>query len=225
MCLSRAHRQFCLQQNAIRCKKHFLPFQRGHGGRVAQLELPGKAKRVRPVLRAAALIKPRKDSLQPAGALCLLRRAAVQVYNEGDTFALGKGKLLRAGRDVSIFASGIEAAEALDAADALAAEGIDAEVINIHTIKPLDTETVVASVKKTGCAVTAENHSILNALGGAVAETLCEQYPAPLERIGVTDHFGEVGFTDYLMEKYHLKAADIAAAARRAVARKAAREA
>jgi len=155
----------------------------------------------------------------------LLRRAAVQVYNEGDTFALGKGKLLRAGRDVSIFASGIEVAKALDAADALAAEGIDAEVINIHTIKPLDTETVVASVKKTGCAVTAENHSILNALGGAVAETLCEQYPAPLERIGVTDHFGEVGFTDYLMEKYHLKAADIAAAARRAVARKAAREA
>lgn len=150
----------------------------------------------------------------------LLRRAAVKVFDEGESFTLGKGKLIREGSDVSIFASGIEVAEALEAADRLLETGIHAEVINIHTIKPLDTQAVVDSVQKTGCAVTAENHSILNGLGGAVAETLCEQLPAPQERVGIADHFGEVGFTDYLMEKYHLKAADIVLAAQKAIARK-----
>lgn len=152
--------------------------------------------------------------------LRLLRRAAVRVFEEGETFTLGRGKLLRAGSDVSLFATGIEVAEALEAADRLQARGISAEVINLHTIKPLDEEMVVQSVQKTGCAVTAENHSVLNALGSAVAEVLCGQCPAPLERVGIQDHFGEPGFTDGLMELYHLKADDIVAAAQKVIARK-----
>jgi len=147
----------------------------------------------------------------------LLRRAAVQVFSEGTEFTLGKGCRIADGNDVSIFASGLEVAEAVDAAEMLKNEGISAEVINIHTIKPIDREIILESVRKTGCAVSAENHSILNGLGSAIAETLCDEYPAPLKRVGVTDHFGEVGKTDYLMEKYHLKAADIAEAAKKSI--------
>lgn len=121
--------------------------------------------------------------------------------------------VLREGKDVSIFATGIMTAEAVEAADLLQAEGIDAEVINIHTLKPLDRELVLASAAKTGAVVTAENHSILNALGSAVAEVLAEDCPAPLTRVGVKDHFGEVGLTPFLQEKYGLTARDIVKAA------------
>ena len=111
-------------------------------------------------------------------------------------------------------------AEALDAAELLQAEGISAEIINIHTIKPLDEELVLASTAHTGCAVTAENASILNGLGGAVAECLVEHAPCPMERVGFRDRFGEVGKMEYLRQAIGLTAQDIAEAARRAVARK-----
>ena len=150
----------------------------------------------------------------------LLRRNAVKIWNDKEKFTLGKGKMIREGRDVSIFATGIEVAEAIKAADALAAEGIDAEVINIHTIKPLDTEMILRSTKKTGAAVTAENHSIIGGLGSAIAENLVYNHPVPLKRVGVTDHFGEVGKTDFLMKKYHLLAEDIMKAAKEVIAMK-----
>ena len=99
-------------------------------------------------------------------------------------------------------------------------EGIHAELINIHTVKPLDEEMVLASVAKTGCAVTAENHSVIGGLGSAVAELLVEKDPVPVKKVGVMDHFGEVGLTPYLKEKYGLTAKDIIAAAKAAIAMK-----
>lgn len=144
----------------------------------------------------------------------LLRRNAVKIFDENCEFRLGKGIVLKEGRDVSIFASGIMTAEALDAAEILKEEGIDAEIINIHTIKPLDEELVIQSARKTGAVITAENGSIINGLGAAVAECLGENCPTIMKRVGVRDHFGEVGFTDYLQEKYGLKARNIAEAAR-----------
>ncbi len=150
----------------------------------------------------------------------LLRRNAVQIFDDGDDFTLGKGTMLKEGSDVTIIASGIMVAEAIRAGQALAAEGIDAEIINIHTIKPLDTEMVLASAGKTGAVVTAENASILNGLGGAVCECLSENLPVPVKRVGVKDHFGEVGFTPFLQEKYGLTDKEIAAAAKAAIAMK-----
>lgn len=147
----------------------------------------------------------------------LFRKEATKIYAEGTKFVLGKGNLLQEGSDVSIFASGIEVEQALLAAEALKNEGISAEVINIHTIKPLDTKMVLNSVKKTGCAVTCENASVIGGLGSAVMETLCDRYPAPVKRIGFQDHFGEVGKMDYLMEKFHLMATDIVSAAKESI--------
>lgn len=150
----------------------------------------------------------------------LLRRAAVKLFEDGCEFTLGKGICMREGRDVTIAASGIMTAEAAEAARMLEEEGISAEILNIHTIKPLDEELIIKSVSKTGCIVTAENHSVLNGLGSAAAECLSEKLPSPLRRVGVADHFGEVGSTEFLKEKYGLKAKDIAAAARSAIAAK-----
>lgn len=154
----------------------------------------------------------------------LLRRAAVQVFEENTPFRLGKGTLIREGRDVSIFATGIMVAEALEAAERLQEEGVEAEVINIHTLKPLDRDMVLESVRKTGAVVTAENHSILNALGSAVAEVLAEDCPVPLTRVGIRDHFGEVGFTPFLQEKYGLTAKDIVNAAHQSINKKGVRQ-
>jgi transketolase len=150
----------------------------------------------------------------------LLRRAATEVFSEGEKFTLGKGHLISEGSDVTLLASGIEVAEAIKAAEELKKDGISAEVINIHTIKPLDTELVLKSAKKTGCVVTCENHSVIGGLGSAVTEFLSEEYPVPVVRIGVQDHFGEVGSTQFLMEKYHMAAVDIVAAAKKAIAKK-----
>lgn len=147
----------------------------------------------------------------------LLRRNAVKVFEDGESFTLGKGKLMKEGADVSIFASGIMVAEAVEAVEALQKEGIHAELINIHTVKPLDEEIVLQSASKTGCVVTAENHSVIGGLGSAVSELLGEKYPVPVKKIGVKDHFGEVGLTPYLKEKYGLTAKDIATAAKAAI--------
>lgn len=148
------------------------------------------------------------------------RKNATQVYEDKSTFTIGKAALVKEGTDVTLFASGICVADSIKAAEMLAEEGISAEVINIFTIKPIDVKAIVASVSKTGAAVTAENHNILNGLGSAIAEVLAENKPVPMERIGVKDRFGEVGSVDYLKETLGLTAADIAEAAKRIVKRK-----
>ncbi len=133
-------------------------------------------------------------------------RAAVPVINDREDyqFEVGKGEVLREGSDVTIVATGIMVNSALEAADKLAADGISAEVINICTIKPLDSALIAASAKKTGRVVTAEEHSVIGGLGGAVCEALSERCPVPVHRIGINDVFGESGSAGALLEKYGL---------------------
>lgn len=139
---------------------------------------------------------------------------------ENLTFEIGKALLLSEGKDVTLFATGHLVWESLQAAQILEAEGISAEVINIHTIKPLDTEAILRSVAKTGCAVSAEEHQIHGGLGDAVAHTLAQNLLRPLEIVGVKDSFGESGTPEQLMQKYGLHAQAIVAAAKKAIARK-----
>lgn len=138
-------------------------------------------------------------------------RLAVPVFNDPATykFEIGKGITLKEGKDVTIIATGLEVNESLEAAKMLEADGISAEVINIHTIKPLDAELVCASVKKTGKVVTVEEHSIIGGLGGAVAEALSENQPTKMMRIGMNDVFGESGPAKDLIAKYGLDAKSI----------------
>ncbi len=133
-------------------------------------------------------------------------RLAVPVINDnpGYKFEIGKGVLLKEGSDVTIIAAGLCVNSALEAAKKLEEEGVSAEVINIHTIKPLDKELVIASAKKTGKVVTVEEHSIIGGLGGAVCEALSEEAPTPVLRIGVKDTFGESGPAEALLKKYQL---------------------
>lgn len=138
-------------------------------------------------------------------------RLAVPVINDHADykFELGKGIVFREGKDVAIFATGLEVAETLEAAERLAADGIEAKVINIHTIKPLDEELVVAAAKETGKVVTVEEHSVIGGLGSAVCEVLSEQLPIKVLRIGVNDRFGESGPAIELLKKYGLDAEGI----------------
>ena len=138
-------------------------------------------------------------------------RLAVPVINDRDDykFEIGKGVVLKEGTDLTLIATGIEVAESLAAAEKLEADGISVEVINMHTIKPLDVDLVVRSAAKTGKVVTVEEHSIIGGLGSAVAEVLAEKQPAKLLRIGVEDRFGESGPALKLLEKYELDAAGI----------------
>lgn len=138
-------------------------------------------------------------------------RLAVPVINDRPDykFEIGKGVLLREGTDLTIVATGLCVAGALEAADKLAAEGVSAEVINIHTIKPLDKELIINSARKTGKVVTAEEHSIIGGLGGAVCEALSEEAPTKVLRIGVKDTFGESGPAAALLAKYQLDGAGI----------------
>ena len=133
-------------------------------------------------------------------------RLAVPVINDRPDyrFELGKGVVLREGKDVAVIATGLCVAAALEAADMLAQEGIEAKVINIHTIKPLDEELVVAAAKETGRVVTVEEHSVIGGLGSAVCDVLCEKFPAPVMKIGINDVFGESGPAVKLLEKYGL---------------------
>ena len=150
-------------------------------------------------------------------------RLAVPVINDAATykFELGKGVTMRDGSDLTIVATGLMVNEAMQAAEALAADGISARVVNIHTIKPLDRELICKCAKETGVIVTAEEHSIIGGLGSAVAECLSSTICAPLERVGTKDTFGESGKPADLMVKYGLTADDIAAAARKSISRKA----
>lgn len=139
-------------------------------------------------------------------------RLAVPVINDVDgyKFEIGKGVVLKDGKDCTIFATGLCVSEVLEANKILEAEGINAEIINIHTIKPLDAELVVFSAKKTGFVFTVEEHSIIGGLGSAVADTLSEQHPTKVVRIGVQDVFGESGPAVELIAKYGLDAKSIA---------------
>lgn len=128
------------------------------------------------------------------------RAETKDIHDDSYHFEWGKAEVLRQGSDVSIFATGIMTAKALDAAETLAKQGVQAEVINVHTIKPLDEETVIASAKKTGKVVTAEEHSIIGGLGSAVAEVLARQCPTKQAFVGVQDSFGESGSPDDLLE-------------------------
>jgi transketolase len=148
-------------------------------------------------------------------------RPVVPVFITEDTpFIIGKALMLNEGADVTIFATGHMVWKAIEAGHILAEKGIDAEIINIHTIKPLDTEAILQSVKKTGCAVTAEEHQLNGGLGDAVAHVLSVNYPSPLEMVAVQDTFGESGTPDELMEKYGLTSAAIVDAAERVIKRK-----
>lgn len=142
------------------------------------------------------------------------------IYPEDVKFEIGKADVLREGSDVTLIGTGQMVSYCLDAAKALSEEGISAEVINISTIKPLDADAVIGSVKKTGCAVTAEEHSIIGGLGSAVAEAISESCPVPLVRVGTKDTFGESGKAEMLMEKYGLTAKDIVKAAKNSISKK-----
>lgn len=150
----------------------------------------------------------------------LLRGRTEKIYQEEDAITLGKGNVIQKGNDVSLFATGIMLSETIRAANLLEEEGIHAEVINLHTIKPLDTDMIIQSVSKTGCAITAENGSIYNGLGSAVCEVLSEHCPSPVKRIGVKDRFGEIGHVEELKKVMKMSAVDIAAAAKEVIKKK-----
>ncbi len=160
-------------------------------------------------IEAKAAVKAAYEHQGP----CYLRfgRLAVPVINDNPSykFELGKGVVLREGTDVTIIASGLPVSNCLEAAEKLAADGISAEVINIHTIKPLDEELVIASAKKTGKVVTVEEHSVIGGLGSAVCDCLSEKLPTKVLKIGVNDVFGESGPALELVAKYGLDAESI----------------
>ncbi len=150
----------------------------------------------------------------------LSRKKMVQIFEPGSTFDIGKGVVLRDGSDLTIIAAGICVADALAAADELAQEGVSCRVVNIFTIKPVDTELIARCARETGAIVTAENHNVIGGLGSAVAEALAENAPVPMERIGVNDEFGEVGSVEYLKERFGLTVADIVKKSRKVLKRK-----
>ena len=135
-------------------------------------------------------------------------------------FEFGKGVTMREGSDVTIVANGFMVHLALEAAEELAKEGISAEVLNLHTVKPIDSALLAASAKKTGAVVTAEEHSIIGGLGAAVCESLAETYPVPVKRVGVEDKFGRSGTVPALLEAYGLTSANIVKKAKEAIALK-----
>jgi transketolase len=148
-------------------------------------------------------------------------RPVVPIFTDSDQeFIIGKAWTVNEGKDVSIFATGHLVWEAILAGEILAEKGIDAEIINIHTIKPLDENAILASVRKTGCAVSAEEHQIAGGLGDSIAQVLIKSHLAPLEYVGVNDSFGESGTPAQLMEKYGLNAAAIVEKALKVIARK-----
>jgi len=142
------------------------------------------------------------------------------IFTSGMPFEIGKAQVLNEGADVSIFACGHLVWKAIEAARVLEQKGISAEVINLHTIKPLDTAAILRSVAKTKCAVTAEEHNIIGGLGDAVAQTLARNTPMPIEYVGTNDTFGESGTPEELLKKYGLDSPNIVAAAEKVIARK-----
>ncbi len=149
-------------------------------------------------------------------------RPSVPNFTPADQeFTIGKAVHLNEGRDVTIIATGHLVWKAIEAGERLAEAGISADIINIHTIKPIDREAILQSVNKTGCVVTAEEHNRFGGLGDAVAQVIVGSHPVPQEYVAINDRFGESGTPDQLMRKYGLESSDIYAAAERAIRRKA----
>ncbi len=148
------------------------------------------------------------------------RRKTIKIYNNKATFAIGKANILTQGEDIAIIACGIMVYEALKARELLAKKGYSARVIDMHTIKPLDKDCVLAAAKECGAIVTAENHNVVGGLGEAIAGCLAQAYPVPMELVGVQDTFGQVGTQDYLMEVYGLTASHIVEKALACIRRK-----
>ena len=141
-------------------------------------------------------------------------RAGIEPYYGVDyKFVLGKADTLREGKDVTIISSGVMLTQCLEAAEVLANQGVQARVINMHTIKPIDADTVVRAAKETGAIITVENHSVIGGLGSAVAEVLAEQCPCKMHRLGIQDRFGEVGDRAYLRKCMGIDTTDIVDAA------------
>jgi len=172
------------------------------------------------------------DSIQAAKATRLMAeeegafymrtsRAPFPLLTEESTpFVFGRAEVLREGKDVTLIGCGLMVHESLKAAELLKSDGIDARVINMHTIKPIDVEAIQKAAQETGAIVTAEEHQAFGGLGSAVAEVLVETVPVPVEMVAVRDKFGVSGKPDQLLEHFHLKAVDIAAAAKKAISRK-----
>lgn len=139
----------------------------------------------------------------------LARKNVIKIYDDECKFEIGKGVILREGDDVTIIACGIMVNEALNAHKMLKERNISARVVDMFTIKPIDTECIIESSKKTGAIVTAENHSIINGLGSAVSEVVVRNFPVPVESVGINDEFGEVGDQQYLMKRFGITANDI----------------
>lgn len=151
----------------------------------------------------------------------MFRKTIDDVFTDPDyKFDLFHADTLQEGTDVSIFCSGIMVQETVKANEILKAEGISADIISIHTVKPIDREAVITSAKKTGAVVTAENHNIIGGLRSAVSEVLCEECPTPLRAVGVKDRFGQVGKMPFLKEEYQMRAEDIVAAVKEVIALK-----
>lgn len=151
-----------------------------------------------------------------------LGRAGVpSVHGEGFSFQPGKAVVIREGGDATVIAAGIMVSAALEAASALSAEGVEIRVISMHTVKPVDVDAIVAAARETGAIVTAEEHSVIGGLGSAVSEVVCENFPAPVKRVGLPDVFGESGAPAELLEKYGLTPGAVANAVREVIKRKA----
>jgi transketolase len=166
-----------------------------------------------------ALIKKTLEWQSPV-FVRLTRDAVSCIYSEDETFEIGKGKVVKEGQDVTIIANGDMVYHALQAAEVLLGSGIQARVVDMHTIKPIDTELVLDCCKATGAIVTVEDHNILNGLGSAVAEIIAERNLVPLRRVGIKDGFAESGEYQELLNKYGLSISDIVKAAMAVIARK-----
>lgn len=150
----------------------------------------------------------------------LFRKKTEKIFDEGESFDLFKARSLKEGKDVTIVASGIMVGRALQAAEQLKAEGIDAGVLNTYTWKPIDSDALVSAAKASGAVVVAENHNICGGLTSAVTQALCAEYPVPVLSVGVNDKFGEVGKMPYLSEVYHMNAGDIVERCKQVIALK-----
>ena len=148
-------------------------------------------------------------------------REKVPVITTSETpFEIGKADIYRDGSDVSVIACGVMVYQALVAAEKLANEGISVQVINCHTVKPIDMETIIGAAALTGAVVTAEEHQVMGGFGSAVAEVLCQDHPVPMKMVGIQDSFGESGQPDDLMKKFHLLDTDIIQAVREVLRKK-----
>ena len=150
----------------------------------------------------------------------LFRKKTEKIFEDGESFDLFKARSLKEGKDVTIVASGIMVGRALQAAEQLKAEGIDAGVLNTYTWKPIDSNALVSAAKASGAVVVAENHNICGGLTSAVTQALCAEYPVPVLSVGVNDKFGEVGKMPYLSEVYHMNVGDIVERCKQVIALK-----